>query len=119
MELEKQLEQEKQLLRDSLSTLGSRAGDAVDWRQQVRKRPLGALGLAAAVGVAIGAMASRSGRSEGARIVESNGGSARRADRSNGSPEWQRLKAGLIGVLADRALVMANEAMKAVTRRAP
>lgn len=65
MELERQLEQEKQQLRDSLSTLGSRAGDAVDWRQHVRKRPLEALGFAAAVGVAIGAMASRPGRSSG------------------------------------------------------
>lgn len=121
-ELEKQLALEKYSLRESLATLGSRASDAVDWREHVRKRPVETLGVAAAVGAVLGALAfretDRSHRTPGGkRILEPNSEGAERTDRSRSSPEWRRLKAGLMGMLADRALVMAREAMYAATHQ--
>lgn len=110
VELERQLTVEKEQLRTSLERLGDRASEVVDWRHQMRRRPAETLGVAVLLGLVVGAMSTRSStrrRSEGMHDFADDGNRphATRADR----PEWTRLKAGLVGMLADRAVDVAQD----------
>lgn len=110
VELERQLTVEKEQLRTSLERLGDRAGEVVDWRHQMRRHPAETLGVAVLVGVMVGAMTSRASarrRSEGMQTLTDDGmrPHAIRAEM----PEWTRLKAGLVGMLADRAVDVAQD----------
>ncbi|MDP1861908.1 MAG: hypothetical protein Q8K82_24830 [Gemmatimonadaceae bacterium] len=114
IELERQLTVEKDRLRASLSSLGARASEAVDWRQQLREHPVEILGAAVVVGALLGALtgANRSRRGSGATDEEPRAHRQYRdtheRSRRAPSPEWLRLKHGLTGLAADRAILFAQ-----------
>lgn len=115
IELERQLTVEKDQLRASLSSLGARASEAVNWRQQLRQHPVAILGAAVVVGALLGAVtgANRSRRgSSGSTDEEPREHHQYRGTPDNSrrapSPEWQRLKHGLTGLAADRAILLAQ-----------
>jgi len=110
VELERQLIVDKDQLRRSLKRLGDRASDAVDWRRHVRQRPAKTLGVALLVGVVLGALTSRpAARRPSATVGDAMGGRSRVGGSRAERPEWSRLKAGLMGLLADRAVVVARD----------
>lgn len=121
VELERQLQDEKLALRDSLDRLGTRASEAVDWRQHVRRRPVEALGAAMVLGAIVGAVVPRpSGRARSMRSAQAPmSSSSVHTTSSAARPEWNRLRDGLLGLLADRALVVAQDFLERVTDHAP
>ena len=114
IELERQLTVEKDQLRASLSSLGARASEAVNWRQQLREHPVEILGAAGVVGALLGALtgANRSRRGSGSTDEEPREHHQYRDTRENSrrtpSPEWLRLKHSLTGLAADRAILFAQ-----------
>lgn len=110
VELERQLTVEKEQLRTSLERLGDRASEVVDWRHQIRRRPAETLGVAVLVGLVVGAMTTRSStrRRAGGMHELADDGIRPHATRAE-MPEWTRLKAGLVGMLADRAVDVAQD----------
>ena len=117
MDLEKQLTVEKAQLRTSLETIGQRASEAVDWRHHVRERPLESLGVAMVVGAVVGALTSGSHtQSRKVRAGRVTGDVHTFESPSTGLAEWNRLKAGLIGIVTDRAMVAAQEFVDHATR---
>jgi hypothetical protein len=121
VELERQLQVEKLALRHSLDRLGTRASEAVDWRQHVRRRPVEALGAAMVFGAIVGAVVPRSsGRARSVRSAPAPMSmSSVHTTPSAARPEWNRLRDGLIGLLADRALVVAQDFLQRVTDHPP
>jgi hypothetical protein len=118
VELERQLIVEKEQLRSSLERLGDRASDVVDWRHHVRQRPAGTLGLAVLAGVVVGAITTRpAARRQAEGRAELGDESRRSGGARNELPEWSRLKAGLLGMLADRAIVVAQDFVDRVVPR--
>lgn len=113
MSLEKQLTVEKAQLRTSLESIGHRASEAVDWRHHVRTRPVETLGAAMVLGAVVGALTARaqSPKIRPMREQERVG-----EPRGQLAPEWHRLKAGLIGMVTDRAMVAAQEFIDHATR---
>lgn len=110
VELERQLTVEKEQLRTSLERLGDRASDVVDWRHQVRQRPAASLGVAVLVGVVVGALTTRpSARRRSDALHERFDDAPRPVSPRAEMPEWTRLKAGLVGMLADRAVDVAQD----------
>ena len=117
MELEKQLAVEKAQLRTSLESIGKRASDTVDWRHHVRARPVETLGIAVVLGVVVGALTSRpSARLRTARGATAEGNVPLRETPDASLPEWNRLKAGLVGIVADRAIIAAQDFLEHATR---
>lgn len=116
MELQRQLAVEQDGLRTSLESIGLRASDALDWRHHVRARPVAALATAVVTGLVIGAMTSRSGVQHRARPVVS-GSAPTSPDAGRRSPMWGRFTAGLAGLLADRAIGLAQEFLDGATTR--
>ena len=124
IELERQLTVEKDQLRASLSSLGARASEAVNWRQQLRQHPVELLGAAVVVGALLGALtgANRSRRGSGSTDEEPREHHQYRDTPENSrrapSPEWLRLKHGLTGLAADRAIVLAQHFLGKVSAAA-
>lgn len=118
LELERQLTVEKEHLRTSLERLGDRASEVVDWRHQMRRRPAETLGVAVLVGVVVGAMTTRSstrGRTEAMDLAGDDNSRRHPSHPPRAElPEWTRLKAGLVGMLADRAVDVAQDLMDRV-----
>lgn len=115
LELERQLTVEKEHLRTSLERLGDRASEVVDWRHRMRRRPAETLGVAVLVGVVVGAMTTRSSARRSTEEMDLAGDdSSRRPPPRAELPEWTRLKAGLVGMLADRAVDVAQDLMDRV-----
>lgn len=119
VELERQLTVEKEQLRTSLERLGDRASDVVDWRHQVRQRPAASLGVAVLVGVVVGAITTRpSSARRRAEVLHDGFDDAPRPSAPRAEmPEWTRLKAGLVGMLADRAVDVAQDFVDRVVPR--
>ncbi len=115
MSLEKQLTVEKAQLRTSLESIGHRASEAVDWRHHVRTRPVETLGAAMVLGAVVGALTARS-RAQSTKIRPMRGHEGIGEPRGQLAPEWHRLKAGLIGMVTDRAMVAAQEFIDHATR---
>jgi hypothetical protein len=106
-ELQAQLKSEKAQLRTSLATISDRASEAVDWKHQVRTHPWESIAAAAVVGVIVGALTSGSS-SRAPRNSAFPGSVSRRQPSPTITPEWNRLKAGIAGMVADRAIVVAQ-----------
>lgn len=120
MELEQQLVVEKDLLRTSLETIGNRASEALDWRHQVRAHPVEVIGAAAMVGVLVGVLTARpSQASRKTRMGSEPGNGAADSAPAVVAPEWHRLKAGLVGLVADRAIVVAKGFLDGAMDRKP
>lgn len=110
VELERQLTVEKEQLRTSLERLGDRASDVVDWRHHMRRRPAETLGVAVLVGVVVGALTSRSSTRRHAEGLHDFADDTLRPSPPRAElPEWTRLKTGLVGMLADRAVDVAQD----------
>lgn len=110
-EIEIQLAAEKEQLRTSLAKLSARANDAIDWRQQFRRHPGAMLGAAVVAGVALGAAtgAAANGRARGSDPKAR--GDRRRSRHDASFDAWERVKFGVAGMLADRAIVAAGQLM--------
>lgn len=117
MVLEQQLQDEKTGLRTNLQSIGTRASEAVDWRHRMRTHPAEMLGAAVVLGVVVGALTTRSAASTRGERQPVAGGGVNRHVSSTVAPEWSRLKAGLAGMVADRAIVVAQDFLDGAMRR--
>ena len=106
--LRREIALEKAALSENLETLEDKARELTDWRRQVRKRPLEAVGVALASGVVLAVIAGR--RRPGARRRPDTG-----EDGGPGSllahPIVDRLVAALAVVAAEKALELLGEIM--------
>ena len=106
--LKREIALEKAALSENLETLEERARELTNWRRQVRKRPLEAVGVALATGVVLAVVAGR--RRPGVRRRPDTG-------EDGGSPSLlahpiiDRLVAALAVVAAEKALEMLSEMM--------
>jgi len=106
LELEIQLKTEKEQLRTSLARLSERANDALDWRQQFRRHPVPMFGAAMAAGLVLGAV-TRSARANPSSDPRGRG--PRGARGQTPSVAWDRVKVGVSGMIADRAILAARD----------
>jgi hypothetical protein len=110
LDLEIELATEKERLRTSLARLSARANDALDWRQQFRRHPAGLLGAALAAGVVLGAATGGPSDRRRTQALGDTSAIARgRTRRNRPSGAWDRVMAGVSGMLADRAILAARD----------
>lgn len=113
MRLKRELALEKAALAENLEALEGKARDLTDWRQQVRKRPLPAVGVALAGGVVLAMVAG--GRRPGVRRRPDSGEDGV-APSLLAHPVIDRLVAALAVVAAEKALELLGEIMPGVSR---
>jgi len=111
-EIESQIQSTREDLRANLDELEGRVKSAVDWREQYRRNPALALGLALAGGFLLAGLTGRTG--------------TRHDSAAHGAPRrlhlrhvWDNVQSTLIGVAASRATDLLSEfLLGAVARRA-
>ncbi len=106
--LKREIALEKAALSENLETLEDKARELTDWRRQVRKRPLEAVGVALATGVVLAVVVGR--RRPGARRRPDTGDDLG-APSLLAHPIIDRLVAALAVVAAEKALEMLSEIM--------
>jgi hypothetical protein len=101
--LEREIAAERAELLANLALLEDRARALTDWRRQVRKRPLAAVGAAAAGGLVLAMLTDRRPRSAASPSIDDTdeGDGARARPRSH--PILDRIISALAVVAAERA----------------
>ncbi len=113
-DLQRAIDNESAALSDNLAILGDMARDLTDWRVQVRRHPLPAIGLALGAGALLALLAGR-GRGRATRGM-TRGNQAAPANRVAGayteSPAHQavdRVINALVGVAMTRAIELVGD----------
>ncbi len=103
--LEREIAAERAELLANLALLEDRARALTDWRRQVRKRPLAAVGAAAAGGLLLALLTDRRPRSAAVTATDGTDGAAATDGRagSRSHPIIDRLVSALAVVAAERA----------------
>jgi len=115
-EIESQIQSTREDLRANLDELEGRVKSAVDWREQYRRNPALALGLALAGGFLLAGLTTRASGRTGTRHDSAAHGVPRRRHLRH---VWDNVQSTLIGVAASRATDLLSEfLLGAVARRA-
>ncbi len=112
-QIQQEIDSEKAALANNLSELEVKAREVTDWRVQVRKHPLGSVGVALAAGVAV-AMLARKGTPR-VHTPHDGNGNGNGAAPSGASP-WShpvvdRVVNALVAVAAAKAVEMISESL--------
>lgn len=101
--LEREIAAERAELLANLALLEDRARALTDWRRQVRKRPLAAVGAAAAGGLLLAMLTDRRHRSAASPAIDGTDDSDGARERPRSHPIIDRIISALAVVAAERA----------------
>lgn len=109
--IQNEIDAEKAVLADNLSELEDKAREVTDWRLQVGKRPLEAVGVAMAAGVAIAMLTKRGGRRAVAPHEGNGNGSAPAGSVGWSHPVIDRVLNALVAVAAAKAVEVIGDSL--------
>lgn len=108
--IQHEIDSEKAALASNLSALEVKAREVTDWRVQVRKHPLGAVGVALAAGVAVAVLTKRGPRGHATHDGSGNGATASGASPWS-HPVVDRVINALVAVAAAKAVEIISESL--------
>ena len=109
--IQQEIDAEKAALASNLSALEGKAREVTDWRAQVRKHPLGSVGVAIAAGVAVAVLTKRSAPRTSAPPSSDGKGAAPAGATPWSHPVVDRVINALVAVAAAKAVEMISESI--------
>ena len=110
--IQHEIDSEKAALASNLSALEDKAREVTDWRVQVRKHPLGSVGVAIAAGVAVAVLTKRGGLPRSSAPHDGNGNGAAPSGATAWShPVVDRVINALVAVAAAKAVELISESL--------
>lgn len=109
--IQQEIDSEKAALASNLSELEVKAKDVTDWRVQVRKHPLGSVGVALAAGVAVAVLTKQGGPRRSHAPHDGNGNGNAPSGAAWSHPVVDRVINALIAVAAAKAVEMISETL--------